>query len=84
MSPETATFSKASAADVAFTVTGATALSSVKNGATTLTASTDYTFSSGTLKILDDYLGTLNNGDVKLDITSDKGVKTSVIITVGA
>lgn len=84
VSPASATYSKTSAADVVFTVVGATSIASVKKGSSTLTATTDYTYSSGTLTIKSAYLGALDNGAVTLDITADNGITKSVVITVAA
>lgn len=81
MSPEAATFSKAAPADVAFTVTGAASVTSVKNQSSTVNVN-NYTFAGGMLTILSAYLATLVNGEKTFTIVTDSG-SASVTITVG-
>ncbi|MEG1913127.1 MAG: X2-like carbohydrate binding domain-containing protein [Cloacibacillus sp.] len=80
MSPETATFSKAVPADVVLTVTGASLVTSVKNQASVVNAS-NYSYSSGSLTITDDYLATLANGAKTFTVVTDNG-SAAVEITV--
>lgn len=86
ISPVTATFSKAAPVDKVFTLTlaGGATFSAVKNGNTTLTATTDYTYTNGTLTILDDYLAEQANGDVKLTVVTTDLNSPKITITVGA
>ena len=81
MSPEAATFSKAAPADVAFTVTGAVSVVSVKNQSSTVNAS-NYTFAGGTLTISSAYLAALVNGEKTFTIITGNG-SAAVTITVG-
>lgn len=89
ISPLTATFSKASPADKTFTITttdtsSVVTVTGVRNNGVSLTSTTDYTYSAGTLTITDDYLGGLTNGDVVLDVIMNYGNNLKVTITVGA
>lgn len=63
------------------TVTGASSITAVKNGGSTVNTS-NYTFAGGEMTILDDYLSTLTNGEKTITIETDNGGKT-VKITVG-
>ena len=80
MSPESATFSKGSPADVVFTVTGANSITEIKDETV---ETTHYTFSGGKLTFLDDYLTTLGEAEHTFTVTADTGTFT-VKITVGA
>ena len=79
ISPLTVTVSKAAATDQVFTILPAsTTVSSVKNGASSLTLTTDYTYSAGTLTIESTYLGGLTVGVHTLAITTGDGATLSV------
>ncbi|MEN6567199.1 MAG: phage tail tube protein [Veillonellales bacterium] len=85
ISPTTMSVSKASATDKTFTISPTSAtVSSVKNGATALTASTDYTYSSGTLTIKSAYLGGLSTGTATLTVATGAGTNLTITITVTA
>ena len=82
--PTAAVFDKENPEDVIFNLENAQSETlTVKNGETTLTASTDYTFDAETnkLTILDDYLSTLDNGESTLQII-EEGVSILIVITV--
>jgi hypothetical protein len=83
VSPETATFSKAAAADVVLTVTAATnaTLTALKNSGATVNSS-NYTYASGTLTIKKEYLTTLANGAKTFTVTMSSGDDLTVTITV--
>ena len=83
MSPESATFSKGSPADVVFTVTGANSVTKVADEDGTTVETTNYTFSADKLTVLDDYLSTLDEAAHTLTVETDAGT-FSVTITVGA
>ena len=78
MSPESATVSKAAPADVVFTVSGATTLTSLKIGNATVNAS-NYSFSNGTLTILGTYLAGLATGTKTFTLVTNAG---SALVTV--
>ncbi|MBP2638441.1 MAG: phage tail protein [Firmicutes bacterium] len=85
ISPLTATMSLAAAADKVFTILPATTtVSSVKNGSTAITVTTDYTYSSGTLTILSGYLDGLTAGAYTFTVTTGDGAALTVTITITA
>lgn len=85
ISPLTATMSKAAAADKVFSILPTTtAVTTVKNGATTLTVTTNYTYSAGTLTIKSTYLSGLTAGDYTLAITTGDGAILNVYVTITA
>ncbi|MBU2703877.1 TP901-1 family phage major tail protein [Sporomusaceae bacterium BoRhaA] len=85
ITPTTATISKTSATDKAFTIAPSTeTVSSVKNGVTALTSSTDYTYSSGTLTLKSAYLAALSTGIATLTVTTGSGASLTITITVTA
>lgn len=85
ITPTTKTFSKASAADVAFTITSGTGvtLTSVKNGNTALKSS-DYTYANGILTISKTYFAALDNGAQTINVTLSDDDVLSATVTVGA
>ena len=84
MAPITASFTKATPADISLSITPAsTSIRSVTNAGLALEANTDYTYTNGTLKILKSYLGAQNNGSVVLLVDTPANDLT-VTITVGA
>ncbi|MCQ2363181.1 MAG: phage tail tube protein [Acidaminococcaceae bacterium] len=85
ISPATATFDKADPEDLAFTITSTATsydVESVKNGEEVLAVSTDYTYSSGTLTIKEEYLADLPNGIVNLAIGMSAGNNLKAKVTV--
>lgn len=85
MSPETATFSKAAAADVVLTVSSsdsAVTLSAVKNSGSVVNTA-NYTFVDNKLTIKKEYLTTLTNGAKTFTIVMTEGTDLTVTITVG-
>jgi len=85
ISPTTATVSIASTANETFTITPSKeTIASVKNGSTTLTSGTDYTYSSGTLTIVSTYLASLSAGTVTLTVTTTSGTALTITLTVTA
>lgn len=62
-------------------VEGATAIE-IKNGATVLTKTTDYTIVGNTVTIKKEYLATLPKGDVVLAIVMSKASSLNVSITI--
>lgn len=77
----TESFSKAAPADVVFVINpeGETTLSALKVGETVVDAE-NYTYVDGTLTITDDYLATLDNGDVVF--TADMSAYNDIDLTV--
>lgn len=77
----TESFSKADPADVVFVITpeGETTLSALKIGETVVDVA-NYTYVDGTLTIADDYLATLDNGDVVF--TADMSAYNDIDLTV--
>jgi len=57
-------------------------LTSVKNGATTLTSGTNYTVSGSTVTIKKEYLATLAEGTASLTFTFSAGVSRTIAITI--
>ena len=82
VTPKTASFSKATPADVAFTVTNDTPVD-VLIGGTTIGAS-NYTISSGTVTIKKEYLSTLANGVKPFVILMTSEEEKTVTVTVAA
>jgi len=81
VSPETATFSKAAAADVVLTVAGATTITALKNGTSNVNAA-NYTINGLVVTITKDYLTGLANGDKTFTVVTDAGSVVSTV-TVG-
>jgi hypothetical protein len=85
ITPLSVTVSKAAATDQAFTIAPTTTtISGIKNGATSLTVSTNYTYSSGTLTIKSTYLSGLTVGTQTLSITTGDGIVIAVVIELTA
>lgn len=85
ISPLTVTVSKAAATDQTFTIApSATTVSAVNNGATALTVSTHYTYSSGSLVIKGTYFSTLTVGTIPLTITTGDGAKLTITVVLNA
>ena len=78
------TFSKAAPADVVFVITPDTGaeVSALKIGNDTV-AVENYTYAAGTLTITDDYLATLDNGDVVFTAVMSKFNNVDMTVTVG-
>lgn len=84
LTPTSASFTKATLADVSLTISPATTtVRSISNNGVVLTSGTDYTYSSGALKILKEYLAAQTNGSVVLLIDTPANDLTETI-TVGA
>lgn len=85
ITPTTVTFSKTSAADVAFTIASGTGVTveSVKNGKTSLKSS-DYTYTNGALTIGKAYFAALDNGAQTINVTLSDDDVLSATVTVGA
>ena len=77
----TESFSKGAPADVVFVIApeGETTLSALKVGETVVDAA-NYTYVDGTLTITDDYLATLDNGDVVF--TADMSAYNDIDLTI--
>jgi TP901-1 family phage major tail protein len=85
ITPTTSTTSKAAATDQTFTIApSTTTVSSVKNGATALTVTTQYTYSAGALVIKGTYLGGLTVGLQTLTIETGDGVTITISIDLTA
>jgi TP901-1 family phage major tail protein len=85
ITPLTATFSKAAAADKVFTVSPSTAtITSVSNAASALTITTDYTYSAGTLTLKSAYLNGLTNGSKIITVTPGTGSAINLTVEIGA
>ncbi|SMC63219.1 phage tail tube protein [Sporomusa malonica] len=85
LTPITATMSLAAAADKVFTILPATTtVSSVKNGSTAITVTTDYTYSTGTLTLLSGYLDGLTAGAYTFTVTTGDGATLTVTVTITA
>jgi TP901-1 family phage major tail protein len=85
ITPLSVTVSKASPSDQVFTIApSTTTISSIKNGATSLTVSTNYTYSSGTLTIKSTYLGGLTVGTQTLTIATGDGATITVVVELTA
>lgn len=59
-------------------------ISSIKNGATTVTKTGNWTYSSGKLTFKSSYLSSLDVGEVSLTILMSNGDTATVAVTVGA
>lgn len=83
MSPETATFNKAAAADVVFTLNADVPLVKVVNGSSVVNSS-NYTYdaTAHTMTLTDDYLITLTNGDKTFKFYFGDDEYLSVTVTV--
>lgn len=84
VTPETATFDKASPADKTFTIASTATtfnVNKVKNGDAALTSS-DYTYASGTLTIKKEYLADLANGTAKLTVIMNAGNNLNIQVTI--
>jgi TP901-1 family phage major tail protein len=85
ITPLSVTVSKASASDQTFTIApSATTISSIKNGATSLTISTHYTYSAGNLLIKGTYLGGLTVGTQTLTIATGDGATITIVVELTA
>ncbi|MEG0798698.1 MAG: phage tail tube protein [Acidaminococcaceae bacterium] len=85
ISPLTAIMSLAAASDKVFNILPtSTTVSSVKNGATALTVTTNYTYSTGALTIKSTYLSGLAAGNYTLAITTGDGAVLNVLVTITA
>ena len=85
ISPLTVTVSKAAATDQTFAILPATTtVTDVKNGAATLTVTTNYTYSAGALVVKGTYLGGLTVGVHTLTITTGDGATLSVTVNLTA
>jgi hypothetical protein len=82
VTPETATFSKAAAADVVITVSGNATVTGLKNASATVNTD-NYTISGSTLTIKSTYLAALANGDKTFHVlaTAD-GAEQDLVVTV--
>lgn len=82
--PETATFDKAAAADVVFTLEADTPLVKVMNGSSKVNAD-NYTYSAAdkSMTLKKEYLATLTNGDktFKFMFGDDEALTVTVTIT---
>ncbi len=85
ISPVSATVSLAATTNVVITVTPTTTtISGVKDNGASLTVSTDYTYSSGTLTIMGDYLETIAIGTHTFAATTGDNTTLTILITVTA
>lgn len=83
ISPLTETMSLTDASDKVFNILPtSTTVSSVKNGANSLTVSTNYTYSAGTLTIKSAYLSDLTAGTYTLTVTTGDGATLTVYVTI--
>ena len=83
ISPTSATVSIAAAVDKQFAISPSSAtVSNVKNGAAVLTATTDYTYSSGTLTLKSTYLSGLTAGSDTITVTLGNGTALVIALTV--
>jgi TP901-1 family phage major tail protein len=85
ITPLSVTVSKASATDQVFTIAPTTTtISGIKNGATSLTLTTHYTYSSGTLTIKGTYFSGLTVGTQTLSITTGENITITVTVELTA
>jgi TP901-1 family phage major tail protein len=85
ISPLSVTVSKAAATDQTFNISpSTTTVSSVKNGATALTVTTNYTYSAGALVIKGTYLSGLTVGTIPLTVTTGDGAVLTITIILTA
>lgn len=85
ITPLAVTVSKAAATDQTFSILPTTTtISGIKNAGSSLTITTHYTYSSGSLVIKGTYLGGLTVGTQRLDITTGDGATLAVIVNLTA
>lgn len=85
LSPLAVTVSKAAATDQTFTIApSTTTVTSVSNGATALTVTTHYTYSSGSLVIKGTYLAGLSTGTISLVVLTGDGASLTITVTLTA
>jgi TP901-1 family phage major tail protein len=83
--PLSVTVSKAAATDQTFTIApSTTAVSAVKNGGTTLTITTHYTYATGALVIKSTYLSGLTVGVQAFTVTTGDGANLTINVNLTA
>lgn len=85
ISPATLTYSKSAATAQTFNVVPTTeSLSTIANGSTALTVTTQYTYSSGVLTLTSTYLASLTVGTATITLTFSDGTTVTITLTITA